>query len=225
MRKLPKTLIGIALIPFGAACAITTYKLFLNSLESSMDSGRNSWAFPLGFFLWIGAFFILPRPFRTYVLGHELTHALWAFMMGGKTKQIKVSRQGGHVTLSKTNFLIALAPYFFPFYTMLTIGIYYLADLWLNVQDYSAWWLAAIGVTWAFHITFTLHVLSQHQPDIKEHGHIFSYSIIWIMNILVIASLLILLGDCNFTELTQGLTQETTNAYKIVFSWTSALRP
>ncbi len=34
---------------------------------------------------------------------------------GGQVKKMKVTSKGGHVVISKTNFVIALAPYFFRF--------------------------------------------------------------------------------------------------------------
>ena len=43
-------------------------------------------------------------------------------LFGGEVKQMKVSSKGGHVLISKTNFLIALAPYFFPLYAFIVIG-------------------------------------------------------------------------------------------------------
>src|SRR5947207_3119399 len=61
---------------------------------------------------------IFTRPMRTYVFGHELTHALAAMAMGGKVHKFHVSAKGGSVTLSKTNFFVALAPYCIPIYTL-----------------------------------------------------------------------------------------------------------
>ena len=36
-----------------------------------------------GYLLWLAVYFTLPRPARTYVLAHELTHALWGWLMPG----------------------------------------------------------------------------------------------------------------------------------------------
>ena len=54
----------------------------------------------------------------------ELTHALWTWLMGGKVNRFKVTSKGGHVIVSKTNFLIALAPYFFPVYAVLVVAVF-----------------------------------------------------------------------------------------------------
>jgi len=59
---------------------------------------------------WVVIFFLLPKPMWIYVFGHELTHALWTWLFGGQVKKMKVTSKGGHVIITKTNFVIALAP-------------------------------------------------------------------------------------------------------------------
>ncbi len=213
MWKFLKMLMGIALLPFCWAVSVAVYRLYQSSLATPASGGGEGWALPIGFLVWTLLFFLLPRPFRTYVLGHELTHAMWALMMGGRVGKIKVGKSGGHVELSKTNFIITLAPYFFPFYTVLVMASYYLAGLALHVEPYRHWWLGAVGLTWSFHITFTIHMLSQQQPDVQEHGRIFSLSVIYTMNVLVMALMMILLGEPRLLELGDLLGHETTSAY------------
>ena len=62
---------------------------------------------------WVVIYLLLPKPMWIYVFGHELTHALWVWLFGGSVKKFKVTSDGGHVIVDKTNFLIALSPYFF----------------------------------------------------------------------------------------------------------------
>lgn len=217
MWKFIKMWIGIGLLPLLWAVSVAAYQLYQSSANSNTGPGWSAWALPIGFVVWVAVFFLLPRPFRTYVLGHELTHALWALLMGGRVGKMKVGKSGGHVELTKTNFIITLAPYFFPFYTVLVIAVYYLAGIWIDVANYQLWWLAAIGLTWAFHVTFTIHMLSQHQPDIHEHGRIFSYTVIYIMNVLVISLWMILVGTPRFSGFGTLLVHEITSAYRATF--------
>jgi hypothetical protein len=42
-------------------------------------------------------------------------------------------------------------------------------------------------LTWAFHFTFTLQSLLTSQPDIQEYGRLFSYSLIYLLNVAGIA--------------------------------------
>lgn len=213
MLKFIKLLLGIALWPLTWAVSVSAYQLYNASAVDTLDGGLSTWALPIGFLVWVLLFFLLPRPFRTYVLGHELTHALWAMMMGARIGKMKVGKKGGHVELSKSNFIITLAPYFFPFYTAILITVYYLLSIWFDVEAHQVWWLAGIGLTWSFHITFTLHMLSQQQPDIQEHGRIFSYTLIYTMNVLVIVLLMVAVGSPRLLQYGDMLGHESARAY------------
>jgi hypothetical protein len=217
MWKFFKMLIGIGLLPLAYATSLAVYFLYQTSTEAHLGSGWEGWALPAGFIIWVAVFFILPRPMRTYVLAHELTHALWAILMGGRIGKMKIGKTGGHVELSKSNFVITLAPYFFPFYTVLVIALYYLSGIWLDVESYRLWWLGAVGFTWSFHITFTIQMLSEHQPDIQEHGRIFSYLMIYIINLLVIGLWMIIVGAPRFDSFGDLLGRETATAYKVAW--------
>jgi hypothetical protein len=146
----------------------------------------------LGAVLWLIAFFGLPRPILIYVFGHELTHAVWVWLMGGRVSRFRVSNEGGHVVTSKANFWIALAPYFFPIYSILTIGIYGLLSLFLNMQPYGRLLYAVIGATWAFHFTFTCWMITKNQTDLSDQGTFFSLVMIYLMNLFLLSAMLIL---------------------------------
>ena len=135
---------------------------------------------------WLIVFFGLPKPMWLYVVGHELTHAVWTWMSGGKVRSFKASAKGGQVVLSKTNVLIALAPYFFPIYTVLWVLLYG-ATRWLfRGSDLPFLFHSGIGATYAFHVTLTCHILRVRQPDIIGEGRIFSAVVIWLGNVLVL---------------------------------------
>jgi hypothetical protein len=135
---------------------------------------------------WWAIYLLLPKPMWIYVFGHELTHALWTWACGGRVKRFKASASGGHVAITKSNFLIALAPYFFPLYVALVILIYAVGHLIWNWQHYVPWFHFFIGVAYAFHVTLTWHILKTRQTDITEQGYLFSATVIWIGNILVL---------------------------------------
>jgi len=73
---------------------------------------------------WLAIFLLLPKPMWVYVFGHELTHAIWTWLFGGRVKKFKASSQGGHVVVTRNNFIIALAPYFFPLYAVLVVLVF-----------------------------------------------------------------------------------------------------
>lgn len=200
LRKALHWLAGIALLP---VCVVVTRTLW-RLVESLSDS---SWVFPPGmlalaggFLLWVVLFMVAPRPVRTYVLAHELTHALWGALMGAKVSKLRVEADRGSVMLSKTNVLITLAPYFFPFYMMLVVVLYYLLSIWYDVAVYSAVWLSLLGFTWGFHCTFTIHALLQRQTDIAEYGKLFSYALIYTMNITGICVLVVMISSCTLEQ-------------------------
>ena len=132
---------------------------------------------------------VLWKPIFMHVMGHELTHAFWSFVFGGRTKSLQVSPVGGQVTLSKTNFFVALAPYFFPFYTTLLVPVFLMA-----APKYQPLVSLLIGFTLAFHLALTLHSLREHQNDLVETGVLFSVCFIYFMNLLVMAGLLMMLA-------------------------------
>ena len=40
---------------------------------------------------WLVVFLLLPKPMWIYVFGHELTHAVWTWLFGGRVKKLKAS--------------------------------------------------------------------------------------------------------------------------------------
>jgi hypothetical protein len=192
VKKIIKWFIGLFLLPLCWSFSKTVFSLLASG--SSTSPAWTEWALPAGFAVSVAGFFLLPKPFRTYVLAHELTHAVWGAMMGAKVGRMKVGKNGGHVMLSKSNFLISLAPYFFPFYTGLVMAVWYTAGLFVDLAAYEPWWLAAVGLTWGFHVTFTVYMLSQHQPDIYENGRLFSYAVIYLANLFFVALWIIVIG-------------------------------
>jgi hypothetical protein len=135
---------------------------------------------------WIVIYLFLPKPMWIYVLGHELTHAVWAWLFGGQVKKIKVTSSGGHVLITKTNFLIALAPYFFPLYAVLVIAVFVIGHLIWNWHQYLALFDLLLGAAYAFHITLTAHILKTQQSDITDQGYLFSAVVIFLGNISVL---------------------------------------
>lgn len=135
---------------------------------------------------WLVIYLLLPRPMWLYVFGHELTHALWVWLFGGRVKKFKATSEGGHVVVDKTNFLIALAPYFFPLYAVMVVLIFVVGHLVWNWKGYLVWFHLFIGAAYSFHITLTAQTLQTRQTDITSQGYIFSAVIIFLGNVLVL---------------------------------------
>ncbi len=188
-----KFVIGIFLLPLCAVLTQTFFTVFARAtLQQRLWAAEEFWFFSLGVILWLIAFFGLPRPLLIYVFGHELTHALWALLMGGRVSRFRVGRDGGHIVTDRNNFLIALAPYFFPIYSIIVIGVYGGLSLFFNLQGYGQLLYGLIGVTWAFHFTFTCWMIPKKQTDLTDQGTFFSLVIIYLMNLLLLSVMMVL---------------------------------
>jgi hypothetical protein len=191
--KWVKFVFAIFLLP---VCGVLTQTFFTAFARATVTqrlwTGEEFWFFSLGALLWLIAFFGLPRPILIYVFGHELTHVLWVWLMGGRVSRFRVSTDGGHVVTTKANFWIALAPYFFPIYSIVAIGIYGALSIFLNMQPYGRLLYAIIGATWAFHFTFTCWMIPKNQTDLTDQGTFFSLVMIYLMNLLLLSAMLIL---------------------------------
>jgi len=177
-----KFIIAILLLP---VCAGAARALWL--VLRACGNVDTTWV-PLigGAACWLVIFVWLPKPMWIYVLGHELTHALWTWLFGGQVKKMKVTSSGGHVVISKTNFVIALAPYFFPLYAVIVIGVFALGNLIWGWHGYLVWFHLCVGAAYAFHVTLTFHTLQTRQSDITSHGYLFSAVVIFLGNVCVL---------------------------------------
>jgi hypothetical protein len=106
-----------------------------------------------------------------YVAGHELTHALAAWATGGKVFAIKIGETGGHVDLSESGALVALAPYCVPLHALLVVAGYRVL-LWLDPGARAeSLFLGLMGAALAFHAAMTFDTLTQtKQPDLEAAG-------------------------------------------------------
>ena len=129
--------------------------------------------------------FALYKPILSHVMAHELTHALAAILMGGKVTSIHASTTGGTTVINKSHLFISLAPYIFPLYTAVALGLFAIA-----ADSFQLPFLGLIGFTYAFHLALTIYSLSHHQPDLKEGGVVFSLIFILAGNMIVLMLLI-----------------------------------
>jgi hypothetical protein len=184
MPKWVKMVIGIMLLP---VCVATVKALWL-ILTSAGVRAADTLYLPLiaGAASWLAIFLLLPKPMWIYVVGHELTHAVWTWSFGGKVKRFKATSDGGHVVTTKSNFLITLAPYFFPLYAVLVVLTFMIGAFIWNWGAYRPWFHLFLGAAYAFHITLTWHILKTRQADITSQGYVFSSAVIFLGNAAVL---------------------------------------
>lgn len=153
------------------------------SIISNLNANADSLIFLFfGAVLYVLFEVLFNRPMRAYVFGHELTHALASWIMGGSVHSFHVSKKGGNVTLSKTNFFVALAPYCIPIYTLFVLFVYFIVIFWYPTHLVQIIFLVSVGFTLAFHCSLTIFALQQEQPDIRGTGFLFSLVFILLVN-------------------------------------------
>lgn len=137
----------------------------------------------LGFIVYYMLWLLLfrRRELGSYVttLEHEVTHAVFALATGHKVTRMHVTaKQGGHVVYEgKGNWLISLAPYFFPTVTVLLLTV-------RMFMERNPWLEGGIGASLAFHVTSTYVETHGAQTDFKHAGRLFSFCFLPSANVL-----------------------------------------
>jgi len=186
-----KKIISILLVIITVLLAISGFVQLIKLLSDFSINSKIELMFVLGFVLYLAVNFLFYKPVFIHVMTHELTHLFWAYIFGGRAKKMEISHEGGKVLINKSNFLISLAPYFFPIYTFLFIIIYLIARV--EFLPYIAFF---IGASLSFHIALTLYSLKTNQPDFTEDSNIFfSIAFIFLMNVIIIAGILAILSS------------------------------
>ena len=134
--------------------------------------------------------FFVYQPVALYVMSHEFTHAVFALFSGYRVKKIKISTKGGYVEMSESNFLIDLAPYFFPLYTIVFTAVFYGLDKLFQLDKYYWLFFIGFGILISFHVLSNWDVLKIEQPDMNSVGKVFGIIFVLIVNLLIINILL-----------------------------------
>jgi hypothetical protein len=112
---------------------------------------------------------------------HELTHCLFAWLTGNKVGEIKVTlRGGGHMTvIGSANWLIDVAPYFFPTGAAVLLVLSAFVPL---LEPFV--WQFTIGIGLCYHFTSTLAKTHPEQTDLQKAGFLFCWMFLPAANVL-----------------------------------------
>lgn len=182
MPKWVKLIVAILLLPVCIGAGMTLGKV----LRACGDADTTLVPTVAGAMCWVAIYLLLPKPMLLYVFGHELTHALWVWLFGGRVKKFKATSSGGHVVVNKTNFLISLAPYFFPLYAVMVVAVFLAGHRIWDWENFFVWFHLFVGAAYAFHVTLTGQILKVQQSDITSQGYLFSAVVIFLGNVLVL---------------------------------------
>lgn len=127
---------------------------------------------------------------------HELTHSIFALATFHKVTGFKATASnGGYVTYSGVgggNWLITIAPYFFPTLSALVLVVMYLSP----TQSHSIL-LGIFGFSMAYHMHSTWHETHYEQTDLKEVGFTFAWVFLPAANVFLNIMLLSLIPNDN----------------------------
>lgn len=103
-------------------------------------------------------------------LEHELTHALFAWLTLHRVVGFRATwSSGGHIRyLGRGNWLISIAPYFFP-----TLSVLVLVVLAFLPKTYLFYGSVALGASVAYHAFSSWSETHRHQTDLREVGFLF----------------------------------------------------
>lgn len=201
IQRLARWAVALLLLP---VCLVSTLALLTIGNDSYSSSGE-FWinVFKTKQFLWfsVGMIWMTTWFFvrfteslllYLYVLGHELTHAIFVIGFLGKVSGIRVNKDGGYIITNKTNILIALSPYFVPFWAVVFLILSLIASAIWTIPYREEMIYGLLGAGWLFHLLWTIWMIPQDQPDLQENGTFFSLVFIYLANVLVLSCMLCL---------------------------------
>lgn len=211
-----KFIIAVVLLPVCVGAGQTLWQV----MRACGSADRTLIPFGGGAACWMVIYLLLPKPMWVYVFGHELTHVLWVWLFGGSVKKFKATAKGGHVIVDKTNFLIALSPYFFPLYVVIVVAVFVSGHLLWNWTGFFIWFHLCVGAAYAFHVSLTAHVLKTQQSDITSQGYLFSAVVIFLGNVLVLLiGLPLLTAKVNLGQMLNWWYANTSGLVQNIVGW------
>jgi len=208
--KVLRLILSILLIPACVACTVSFYKGVI-SVEVISESGL---IFLLGALSYCALHLLFFKLDFLYVLGHELMHAIATFLSGGKVSNIKVSRRWGRIKTTRPNVFVMLAPYLIPGYTVFIAVVYFILSFFMDVTRFSGLFIFLVGFSLMFHLAYTSQSIREKQSDLMKTGYLFSISFIYIVNLVIVFSILSLLfEEASFFDFLSGSYERSKEFY------------
>ncbi len=218
---IPNTILKVLKYPIAICAAVALPYAFAHLMIApvwSLDFPDYEW-FCAGFSGYTIAWWAL---FRRRFMGsylstfeHEFTHAIFAWLTLHRVVGLSVTwRRGGSCTFEGAgggNWLIAIAPYWFPTLVVPALGLLYVS------ADQSLPQLhALVGVTTAYHVLSTWTETHSQQPDFQHSGKLFALLFLPTANLMVYGAivLLTLCGPEATEAYLNGIVVDTLNWFK-----------
>lgn len=201
--------------------AFCSFALLLPALKTDIVlladgmTGTIALQFLLPLLTFMAFWFLVPGLSQSFlaILEHEITHILFAVLTFHPPQDISVkSGVGGFCTFKGPgNWLITSAPYFFPTFAGLILGIgaYYT----YTETNLPIWYLPILGIVTGYHLVSTISEFHTEQTDIKNVGYLFSFLFLPTANLLAYGILIAVacFGHDGFSQYGTILQQEISN--------------
>jgi hypothetical protein len=161
-----KIVLLLVAIPSLAGYALALYVEVAAALDHSSHARLGLAMMPAGMILWL----LLGRFLRFFhVFEHEVTHLVTGLIFFIKPRQLVASESGGRMEMYGNNFIVSLAPYFVPLFSLVLMALMPLLD-----STVSVYACGVLGLATGYHVITNLQEFSLQQPDIRSHGLVFS---------------------------------------------------
>jgi hypothetical protein len=173
-----KLLLFIIAVPALAGYGLALYDEIASALEYSSQARLGLAMLPAGMLLWLvfGRFLGF-----FHVFEHEITHLVTGLAFFIQPRQLVASESGGRMEMYGNNFIVSLAPYFVPLFSLVLMALIPLLDS--TVSMYAC---GVLGLVTGYHVITNLQEFSLQQPDIRNHGLVFSTLICLLGNVLAL---------------------------------------
>jgi len=181
LSRITKNLIGLLAIPLVSSAAFSLFEISKDFFKVS----RNSFYLPAGIIAYILVRFSISKLGLSImefveVFYHELIHAFYSVISFKDVKSFFASAtKGGEIETSKSNFIIELSPYFFPLLALIFSGVKPFV-----VEKFQVYLIFCTGLGIGLHLSSLFHDLKVEQSDIRRNGVLFSFVVIFFLNII-----------------------------------------
>lgn len=173
----------------------------------------------LGFGSYMLVWYFLIRKSNISILStfeHEITHCIFAWLTFNRVIGLTGTlRSGGHMKYEgHANWLLSIAPYFFPTLTFLTLLILGISG---HSENYIS--LIVVGATLAYHVTSTFQETHHAQTDLQEVGFVFSILFLPTANLICYSVVFAVLieGWTGIVNLFFHITQSTVSPLRLIY--------
>lgn len=124
----------------------------------------------IGFVIGAGVWAALGRRLGFFgTFEHELTHLIFSILMFQRPSSFYASEKRGHVSCDSGNFIDGLAPYYFPTFSYILLGLYPLLK-----STSHAYFYPLLGFLTGYHLVSNITEFELRQSDVRKSGALFS---------------------------------------------------